>query len=191
MYLERTEAPSEQPVTLAEAKAQLRVLSSAEDGLVSGLIATAAALLEGRAGMLGGRALVTQRWRYKIDYFPRIIEMPMTPLRAVQAIKYLDDAGAEQTIDPALYIVDTGTWVGRIRPAYNVLWPIPQPTELAVTIDFECGFGAASAVPMTIKQAMFLLINHWFHNRGSIGALPEGAQLAVEALLSGERHMTF
>jgi uncharacterized phiE125 gp8 family phage protein len=190
MYLERLTPPAETPVTLAEAKAQLRVLSSDEDTLIGSLIQVATALLDGRNGMLG-RALVSQAWRMKIDRFPRTIELPLPPLISVQAITYLDTAGDSQTLDPSLYIVDTGTYVGRVRPAYQAVWPIPQSIELAVTVDFTCGYGAASAVPMTIKQAMLLLINHWFFNRGSIGAMPEGAQLAVEALLSGEKLMSF
>lgn len=189
MNLERTTAPAEAPVTLTEAKAQLRVLTSDEDTLIGALIDTAVALLDGRNGMLG-RAIVTQAWRLKIHSFPGWIELPMPPLQAVSSITYLDTSGVSQTLAADQYIVDTGTFVGRIRPAYNVVWPLTQPIAYAVTVNFTCGYGAASAVPRTIKQAMLMMITHWFYNRGSIGAMPEGTQLAVEALLSGERLMT-
>ncbi|MCW5861278.1 MAG: head-tail connector protein, partial [Caldilineales bacterium] len=46
----------------------------------------------------------------------------------------------------------------------------------AIHIRFEAGYGAASAVPTRYKQALKLLVGHWYENREAIlatGAIPK------------------
>ena len=57
---------AEEPVTLAEAKAFLRLDGSDEDALLGDLIATARDYLE----MVSGLSLVTQGWRLYRDDWP-------------------------------------------------------------------------------------------------------------------------
>ena len=54
------------------------------------------------------------------------------------------------------------------------------------------GYGAASTVPTSIKQAMLLLIGHWYENREAMVESKFAASLTeapyvVEALLSPHR----
>ena len=59
----------------------------------------------------------------------------------------------------------------------------------------ECGgiagYGAAAAVPAAIKQAMLLLIGHWFANREAVnvGNIVTAMPLAVEALIAPYRRV--
>ena len=189
MNLLRTVEPAELPVTLAEARAQLREPPTAENGLISALIQTATAMLESRDGFLG-RALVSQSWTLKIHQFPGVsgrIELPFPPLISVDAITYINEAGDEITVPSTEYVVDTGTFRGRIRPGYLKTWPQARLDDYAVSIEFTCGYGAAAAVPAPLKQAILLLVGHWFRHREAIGAIPGGMQFSVEALCSTYR----
>jgi uncharacterized phiE125 gp8 family phage protein len=61
--------PVAAPVSLAEAKAHLRVDFDDEDALISGLIDAATQHLDGWSGVLG-RALMPQTWEMSLDRFP-------------------------------------------------------------------------------------------------------------------------
>ena len=187
MWLNQLSAPASTPISLSEAKAHLRVLTNDEDTLITALIAVATTLLEGRHGVLG-RALITQQWEHRIDGFPTngFIELPLPPLQTVEAVKYIDDAGTEQTVDSSDYVVDAELLVGRIRPAYNVTWPSTRCEPHAVRIEFTAGYGVAADVPDPLKQAMLLLIGHFYLNREATSEKTiKGLPFAVEALISG------
>lgn len=187
MWLAPVTPPAEMPVTLAEAKDHLRVLTGAEDGLITGLVAAATQHLEGRSGILG-RALVTQTWDMRLDCFPRRvggrIELPMPPLQSVTWIKYIDGNGDEVELPTSEYVVDAQHMIGRVRPAYGLQWPTALDDEGAVRIRFVAGYGGAAAVPVPIKQAILLLVGHWWINREAVGQAGGPHALAVEALTS-------
>lgn len=188
MWLNLTSAPTETPVSLAEAKTHLRVLHDEDDSYIGALISAATEHIQGRSGIVG-RALVTQQWEYRIDAFPECgrIELPLPPLQAVQSISYIDTAGAVQTLSTDVYAVETATLVGQVRLKFGQRWPVTREEEYAVRIAFTAGYGAASAVPVTLKQAMLLLIGHWYVNRDMEMTLPQGAPFAVDALLAPHR----
>ena len=76
--------PAEEPVSLAEARAFLRVDDTAEDGLITTLIGAARLHVEG----VTGRALLAQSWRVVLDAWPddRQVRLPVTPFMAVTEI---------------------------------------------------------------------------------------------------------
>lgn len=190
MWLNQTAAPSETPVTLGEAKAHLRVDHSDEDALITSLIAAATEHLDGRRGYLG-RCLITQSWEYRLHCFPRsgVIELPLPPLQNVASVKYLDDAGVEQTlIANTDYVVDSATYYGQVRRAYNVVWPFARLEDYAVRIVFAAGFGDAAAVPQPIKNALLMMIGHLYEHREAVteGGLVE-MPLAARWLLGPYR----
>lgn len=174
-------APAERPVTPAEAKAHMRFSSTAEDALIASLIDTAVALLEGPYGMLG-RALVTQRWRVHLKGFAPRLDLPLPPLQSVESVKYRDASGTLVTLDPSIYEVDKHLRVGSIRLAYGKTWPATELHAWPVQVEMTCGYGGAAAVPATLKQAILMLVTHWFVNRGAVGTVPDGMAFSVEAL---------
>ena len=170
MWLNQTAAPSGAPITLAEAKLHCRVDYSDDDMLIDGLIAAATEHLDGRRGYLG-RCLITQGWEYRRHAFPQcgVIELPLPPLQSVESVKYIDDAGVEQTLAADHYVVDSATHEGQIRRAYNVVWPVTRREEFAVHIAFTAGFGDAEDVPQPIKSAMLMIIEQLYDKRGDDG----------------------
>jgi len=150
------------PVSLAEAKAQLRIADSEDDTMIVGLVSAAVGQLDGRNGMLG-RALVTQTWEMVLDTFPAgQITVPLPPLQTVESIKYQNDANVQTTLDPSEYVVDALSEPGLIFPVDA--WPSTYFTPNAVVIRFTAGYGAADAVPEPIKSAIKLRVQSLYDN---------------------------
>jgi uncharacterized phiE125 gp8 family phage protein len=189
LTLTRTVEPAEEPVTLAEAKAHLRVDDTTEDAYISALITAARVHAESHTE----RQFITATYQLRLDEFPRrcsdIVRLPRPLLIAVSAIAYTDEDGVAQTLDPSLYQVDAASLPGRVMPAYGAVWPTTQEILNAVTITFTAGYGAAAAVPLPIKHAIKLLASHWFENREPVvvGTITSEVPMTVKALLGPYR----
>ena len=180
--------PAVEPITLAEAKAQLRVDVSAEDTLIQSLIMASRLHIEAALDL----ALITQTWRHKRDFWPRstALNMPTRPIQAVTSVTVFAGDNSGQAIDVDAFVLD-----GAANPA-RLVWrgagapPIPGRAANGIEIDFVAGFGnAASDVPQTIRQALLLLVAHWYENREpvEIGATATPIPPAVSELLSPYR----
>ena len=186
--------PAIEPVSLTEAKLHLRADVDDDDSLIESLIQTAREMVEG----IARRALITQTWKYILDEFPDGDELmlPLPPLQSVTTIIYKDQGGASSTFAASDYIVNTDTEPGKVVLAYGKSWPSTSlyPTG-AVTVQFVAGYGDdPTDVPEKYRQAMLLLIGHWYENREAIattGAVPKEVPMGVTALLWLDRNMGF
>ena len=105
------------------------------------------------------------------------IDIPLPPLISVDSIQYENTAGILTTIDPSLYIVSTGSFVGRVQPPYSKVWPLARPTIDAVQITFTCGQGpTADKIDENVKAAIKMAVAHWYANREWV---QPGAMLTV------------
>lgn len=195
MALRQIAAPATEPITLEEAKLHLRVDTTDDDALITGLISAARVAAEN----ICRRAFVTQQWELVIDSFPRRmffgsivtvasyeqvipnlqmmetgytvrfragkIELPIASLQSVEYVKYLDRDGVEQTLDPSSYIVDNVSEPGIIAPAYATFWPDSLAVPNAVRIGFAAGYGDAAAVPAGLKSWMLMRVGALYENR--------------------------
>lgn len=181
-------APDHEPVDLAEAKAHLRVDGSEEDSLIDALIVAA----RRQAELTSRRALVTRTLEAQLDCWPQdnCIELAYPPLQSVTSITYIDSAGASATLPSADYIVDKHSQPGRIVLGYGKSWPSPTLRPgAAITVRYVAGYGDAEDVPQEYKQAMLLLIGHFFEHREAVaaGVTLNTLPLGVEALLLIDR----
>lgn len=187
MPLKLVAAPAQEPISLDEALAHLRLEGdeyAGEQSYVSALLVAARRWCEG----FQNRAYVTQTWDLVLDRFPGgAIRIPLPPLQSVAYVKYKDPSGSEQTLDPAGYTVDAAGEPGRIVPAYGCSWPETRDEIGAVTVRFTAGYGAPAAVPAEIKQAILLKVADLYEHRGGDEGVDEKIQSAVEALLAPER----
>lgn len=184
MALKIITAPTEEPVTLAEAKAQLRVDWADEDTQINSYILAAREYVEG----FQNRALVTQTWDLWLDGWPCIdrFSMPLPPLQSVTTIKYYDTDNAEATLATTEYFVDDKSEPGRIVLAYGKSWPSTnlRPAN-GVAVRFVAGYGLAAAVPQKVKQAMLLLVTLMYEKRLPVveGKIVGEVPFAVSSLL--------
>lgn len=189
MPLTLVTAPATEPVTLAEAKAHLRVDVADDDTLIAALIVAA----REHAERFTHRALITQTWDWSVDGFPAIIVLPKPRLVSVTSITYMDSVGNSQTLAVSNYTVDGKSEPGRIVPAFGNQWPVTQGVINAVTVRFVAGYGDASAVPQGIKQAMLLMVGHWYDHREAVAHAQTVVEvpMAVDMLLMGHRVWSF
>lgn len=144
--------PTALAVSLAAAKANLRIDGTDQDALLEAWIRG----ITEHAEHLMGRALISQGWQTTLDRFPDAIQLANPPVIAVQSIVYFDEDGVEQTLDPADYKLDRISEPGYIVPAHNASWPATFCQVNAVTVNYTCGYGETDAsVPAVIK--MYLL----------------------------------
>lgn len=196
--LNRTTPPSSEPLTLVEAKAHLRVSTSDDDTLISGLITATRLVCE----EFTTRALITQGWRLWLDQFPgdsipwwdgmregaharltvnRFINIPRAPLQSISAVTLYNDDDSSTIFSPALYFVDNAAEPGRLALRNNASWPTPVRMTNGINIDFVAGYGDASAVPQTLKQGMLVHIGQLYEHRGE-GLRFRGDQISVQSI---------
>ena len=164
MPLVLTSGPASEHVTLAEAKAHLRVDGSAEDTLIASLIITSRLHIEAALGL----ALITQSWSYFIDAWPpgQEVALPLRPVQSIAAVK-LYAADESVAIVPAdTYLLDGAGSPARLVRRANLGWPKPSRVANGIEIAFVAGYGDAAAdVPAPIRQAILLLVAHWHEHR--------------------------
>lgn len=186
MTLTTLTGPAAEPVLLDEAKAHLRVVSSDEDDLIARLISTARQHVETQAGLV----LITQQLRHTRDRWPPGggVPLPVHPVQSVEAVRVYGADEAFAQLDPAhTHLAKAG------RPARLVLragrqWPRPGRSHGGIEIDLTAGFGPAPHdVPGPLRQAVLLLLAHWFEHREPAGAEPEPLPHMVSALLAPYR----
>ncbi|MCP4897608.1 MAG: phage head-tail connector protein [bacterium] len=194
-------APAAEPIHLDEAKIALRVTDSEEDSFITGRIRMARQLVEESTG----RALVSQTRELALPAFPnnpdldRISE-PRTriklrgkPLRSIESITYIDEDGAEQTLDSSSYQVDTAN--GWVQPAYDESWPATREVPNAVRVRYLCGAATHvtannSTNQLTAKGRTFADGDH-FRLWNSGGALPAGLEAYVDYYVVNASGSTF
>lgn len=167
--------PTEEPVTLADARHHCRVDGNDDDTLLTALIVAAREQAEHETG----RALCTQTRELVLDAFPESFVLRGAPIQSIFSVKYLDAInGAQQTLDSADTLLDADSEPGYLMPAYGKSWPSTYPVPNAVRVRYVCGYGAAADVPVSIKQWMLLAIDAWYSRRnqyaeGQVIQLPD------------------
>lgn len=186
-----TEAPEEEPVSLEEALAHLRVDDEGEEDYIEHLITTAREWLEDIANV----ALVTQEIEMNLDAFPtqRSLQVPRVPLQTVEEIEYIDEDGTTHTMPASDYLVDNRAKPGRIVLKSDSNWPMEPLQEVsAVTVCYTAGFGEAADVPKIYKQILLLQIAHWYENRETTiigsGLTVSDLPFGVKSLLANVRY---
>lgn len=160
--------PAEEPVTLAEGKAQCRVLHSAEDDSISSFIVAARQIAEAymwRALITQTRELTLDRWPYNWRDGTDTVRLPGGVVTSVTSVTYTAADGTETALDPGAYVADVTREPVLVYPAYGTLWPTLRDARGAVRIRYVTGYGAAADVPDSIKAGIRLLVGYLYKER--------------------------
>lgn len=180
--LNQTVAPAVEPVSLVEAKRNLRITFAESDDEVLSLIKQAREQVEIDTEL----QLLNATWELTLDFFPAEIELRKPPVSSITSVAYSDVNGDEQTLLSTRYKLDDKSKPARLVPVFNDSWPTTRGEINAVAVTFVAGYGAAaSAVPELAKRAMHLLISHWYANREAvvIGTISSQLPLAYKSII--------
>ena len=182
--------PSVEPLTLSEVKIYLRVDGTTEDNLITALIVAARQHIENYTW----RPLCTQTWNLNLDYseVKEYIGVSKAPVQSITHIKYFDATETQQTVSTGDYQSDVINEPARIH-----FYDLPSVYDRMNTMEirFVCGYGVAASVPDAIKEAMYMLIGHWYQHREAVVPTGSGGMrevpMGVEALLNPYRNSWF
>ena len=193
--LTRQTQPAVEPVTLSEAKAHLRVDTTADDAYIGSLISAAREWCE----QYLDRSLVHTQWVMRFDKFPpdgtMDIELPRPPMATAGtatavALTFTYENGTTATYSTASYRVDRDGVPGTVKTLYGQTWPPHLQDDNAISVTWWGGYGASgTSVPAAIRHAMLMLVGFWYENRSTVlvGSISKQLEFAVESLLSSHK----
>lgn len=141
--------PAVEPVSVAELIDSARV----DDAAFNAQAAIAIKALRKHAEARIGRALITQTMELVLDAFPIAdIDLLLPNVQSIVSVKYIDTAGAEQTLAANQYALDASSTPAWLLPAWGTSWPETRDQANALRIQFVVGYGnAGSSVPEDIR----------------------------------------
>lgn len=187
MTLRRVTGPTQEPLTLEQAKLYARIDYDDDDKLIMELIKSARRWIETQTH----RALVTSTWDYSIDWsWPinsqglQMIRLPINPVASVSSISYDDGSSPSSSLSSSDYTAVLRDFNSYIVPAYNVEWPTTRCVPEAATVRFVAG-EAIGQVDPALLMAVTMLTGHLYERRDAAAekALQE-IPYGVEALVS-------
>ena len=164
-----TTAATSTAVSLDEVKAHLKIASASDNTYLTNLISVATEMVQNYTGQI----LITSTIDLTLPYFLNRMDINRTPVSSITHVKYYDSDNSIQTLSDANYTEtvskddssDQSPVGASILPSDSFTYPSTYPRMDAVQISFEAGYEDSDAVPMAIKQAMFLIIGQLYLNR--------------------------
>lgn len=195
--LQRTSGPSTQLISTSEMKDHSRVDLSADDDLIDTYIQAA----RYQAEEMTRRSFLETTWELVLDDWPidDVLPIPRPPLRSIDSIDYTDEDGGSNTFSSSDYLVITNSLPGRVVLDNTTDWPTDDLEPYGgITVTFKAGYGADSTdgrsdVPDPIRQAVRMMVAHFYENRESvvIGTTGFDVPQAVKYLLGPFKYRDF
>lgn len=158
------------------------------DGLLERLVAAATAHFDGWRGMLG-RCIMTQTWRQDFDDWAEELRLPF-PDCTVSELRYHEAGDDSGTLVAA---TDYDVLADELGSYIRLHDDFAGPGELAEVRGVRATFTAAmdATERETVKQAVLLLVAHWFANREAVnvGNITTALPFGVEALVAPLRRV--
>jgi uncharacterized phiE125 gp8 family phage protein len=176
--------PASEPVTIAEAKAQLSIGASddSHDAELASMIAAAREEWERDTSI----ALITRTLEHRLPKFLSTIVLSVRPAIAISSVTYVDTSGTTQTVASSNYYLDGD----EVRFLDTFVKPDVQERSEAVKITYTAGYGSDSrACPELDRMAIKLSLANRFEDRDMIAA--SGERRAYEALVAKKMRASY
>jgi len=173
--------PVVEPITISEAKDQVRLTTDDNNVNLNRYIKTAREAAEDTLN----RGLLTQTWRLQRAAFADLMSLPMaaplqTDVTTAPVVEYYDITGVLQTLDPSVYRVDPLSRPARIALAPLQMWPSIQDRDDAVRITYVVGWQTPAQVPERIKQGIRQYVAYLDAVRDGLDVQAHAAEQAAE-----------
>lgn len=147
MPLIQISSPAAQPITVDAVKMAARLDDDAFDSQIDALIKA----YTKQAEDMTGRAIIRRTFELRRTHFPdQALILGMPDVTAIDSAVYIDQQGAEQLLDPALWVL-TGGLASSLTLAPGKSWPAIKPVPEGIRIRFTAGLAATtSEVPDNI-----------------------------------------
>jgi uncharacterized phiE125 gp8 family phage protein len=167
------------------ARTHCRIDTNVEDTLLREMITAATEYVETRTKMV----TVKRTFETRLNRFPsygRMIDLPAWPLISVESVKYVNPDGVLTTMTVDVdYRVRADIHPGKLECITDTrVWPDTQDIGY-VLVEYTAGYATVPLVPARAKQAVRMLVGHWYENRESVvigGGAPLEVPQAVEML---------
>ena len=154
-------------VSLDQAKAHLRVDDDADDDLIEALLLSASAMIEAETQ----RRYLSQTLEWVLEGWP---DRPL-PIAgpgdssdlAITGVRYADETGATQELDPGLYWDRPAGETRKLVQRWFTLWPLLGDAAERVVLTIAVT-GDADSVPPQAAAACKLLLSHLYQNRDAV-----------------------
>ena len=181
--------PTAEPVSTEEAKNHLRVSFDTDDPEIAAMVSAARIVIEARSGM----RLYTQTIEVRADVWPEladpsrsdVLRLRVAPVQSITSVKYyqaLDDA--DTTLAASDYVTDLTGVPARIQ--VKTSWPSTNDYVGNIRIRCIAGYATTKAIPAHLRQAVLLLVGHYYENREAVTDLklmevPEGINALIHS----------
>lgn len=175
MWYPVSDSVATEPVTRADAQAQVAADEADFNTSLDMLIAAARAHVEGYCN----RLFASHAMAWTCDGFSDFGRLPAAPAVSISAITYVDADGSGQTLGAEVYDLRQDGLEPRITLKAGQSWPAIQPGS-RITVNGVFG----GHLPHDVKHAILLLVGDGFTTRENV-ARP--VWTAVDALLANHR----
>lgn len=168
--------PQREPLSVDDMRQWLQLDTRDDDDLLAAMIKAARSSIEQAIR----RALMLQKWRVRAQEWPRQggLQVPLSPLLSLDAVRVFDAAGTPSLVDLSHFDVADSLITLRLDEISRDLF------TFGVELDVSVGYGAQAAdVPEPLRQAMRMLIAHWLAFRSQ--ALHEGSVTHFPPAIAG------
>ena len=151
---------SSELLSLSEAKSHLRIGNSDYDTYVGSLIPVARKAVENFTNLLIGE----QTWNLYQDVLKFQTTISKVPVNSIESFSYLNQDNELKTMANHTTVYEDL----KSKPARIAVEDVPDLFDEGynqIIIEFKAGI---TDLPETLKQAMLLMIGHWFENRQDV-----------------------
>lgn len=170
-------------IPTSTAKTYLKVDISDDDTLIANLIEAATQAAQDYTN----RYFINTTLKMVADTWDDIATLYKSPVSSVTTIKYYDTDDSLQGLDTAVYLVDLVSKPCQISLKVDQSYPNLAERKKAIEVIYVVGEGAAASdVNELPKQAVLLMVGHWYQNREAVvvgrtaNEVPLGAKMLLD-----------